>query len=353
MRVLVASGSPREVGRAIGEDAADLVRAAVELICRFDVPEAELEARLSAVRTRLEETFPHVLEEAEGLAEGAGVAADEILSLSVSPDLSGRLPGYCSLAAVPTERGVLVGKNLDTTERMGRLQVVQRIEPDEGHAYAHVTTAGAMWTDGGVNDAGLALVNASVAAGRSEPRGVPDGIFARELLRSCADVPEALELAGAHELRSLGENILVADAAGRSAVVEKLPGGTATRASDERAAVVACNHVLSPELAGLMAPDDEIQENSARRFERLDAARRRPGEWTEERLRALLTEPAGGIWQNGEDGLFTVATVELSPAERRLSIVSARDGGAEVSLATPTSTPRGAGKEEPIHGRSQ
>ena len=83
------------------EEAGDLVRSAVDLICRFDLPEAEVVAHLRGVERRLAETFPETLDEARGIADGAGVGADEALALSVCSDLSGKLPAWCSLVAVP------------------------------------------------------------------------------------------------------------------------------------------------------------------------------------------------------------------------------------------------------------
>ena len=156
--------------------------------------------------------MPHILEEAEGLAAGANIASDQALALSISIDLCNRLPGYCSALALPSEEGVLLAKNLDSLPEMAPLQVLERIGPDDGLAYLNFTLAGAMWTDGGVNEAGLGLVCASLTPATTNPAGLPDGIVIREVLRLCSTVDEATGFLAGHPPMSLGENIIVADA---------------------------------------------------------------------------------------------------------------------------------------------
>jgi isopenicillin-N N-acyltransferase-like protein len=327
MRVLDAVGSPAEIGYAIGVAAPELVHEAVARICRFDLPAGELGARLGSLERLLARELPHVLEEADGLAEGAGVARQDALALSVCSDLSGRLPAWCSLVAVEGEEGILVGKNLDTPAEMAPIQVVERMAPDGALRFAHVTTAGAMWTDGGVNEAGLALVNASLAPAATNPEGLPDGILVRELLARCSDVDEAVALATSRRVRTLGENVLVADAGGRTAVVEMLPAGNAVREGEPAA---ACNHVLSEELRAAMSREDPLRENSERRFERLREVRRTGGRWTLTDLVPLLEDPVKGIRQDGSAGIWTVATFALSPGERRMWV--SEQGGEQTEL---------------------
>ncbi len=338
MRVLDAVGSPAEIGYAIGAAAPDLVHEAVARICRFDLPAGELRARLGALELLLARELPHVLEEADGLAEGAGVSRQDALALSVCSDLSGRLPAWCSLVAVEGEgeEGILVGKNLDTPEEMAPIQVVERIAPDGALRFAHVTTAGAMWTDGGVNEAGLALVNASLAPAAANPEGLPDGILVRELLARCTDVEEAVALATSRRVRTLGENVLLADAGGRTAVVEMLPAGNAVREGEPAA---ACNHVLGEELRPAMSQEDPLRENSERRFEHLREAARTGRRWTIPDLVSLLEDPAKGIRQDGSAGIWTVATFALSPRARRMW-VSEQEGEQAELVEVETSLAR-------------
>jgi hypothetical protein len=75
VRVIDAAGEPLELGRQIGAAAPDLIERAVQQMCRFEVAEDELERRLAAIEQRLAKAFPSVLNECEGLAEGAGMVS--------------------------------------------------------------------------------------------------------------------------------------------------------------------------------------------------------------------------------------------------------------------------------------
>ena len=99
--------------------------------------------------------MPHILEEAEGLAAGAKIAIDQALALSISIDLCNRLPGYCYRARPSVRGGCAPRQEPGLSSGDGALQVLERIGPDDGLAYLNFTLAGAMWTDGGVNEAGL------------------------------------------------------------------------------------------------------------------------------------------------------------------------------------------------------
>jgi hypothetical protein len=319
VRLIEARGTSYDIGRAVGRAVPELVVSAVARICRLDVPAATVSARLTEIEAALASSFPHVLEEANGLAEGARIDRRDALLLSVASDVHGKLPGWCSLGAVPGPDGTLVGKNLDQSPDLAPLQVVEFIARDGDYAYVHLTTAGAMWTDGGVNERGLALVNASIEASGADPVGVPDGILVRELLARCADVREAVELATSQGVRTLGENVLVADADGRSAVIELLPGGHAVR---EGFSIVACNHPLVADLVPLASPADPIRGNSERRTQRLTDLAAVRQSWTIDEMAEALADHDGGICQHGQEGLWTIASLVLAPRSRRMWFAS-------------------------------
>jgi len=315
LRLLEARGTAYEVGYAIGSQAADLVRETVAVVCRVDLADEEVARRLGRVEQNLARAFPDVLDEARGLGDGAGIGAREALALTAVTELTGQLPGFCSVGAFRGRDGVLVGKNLDTAPGLRNVQVLERIAFDDGLAFLQLTSAGAMWTDGGVNEAGLALANASVETSVSNPDGVPDGIIAREVLRHCENVADAVAFVGRYSPMTLGENIALADADGRSAVIEMLPARQSVR---EGGTVVACNHALAAELVPLASAADPIRPNSERRLARLDEVVAQRPAWSAGLLAAALRDHEGGICQHDEDGLTTVASLIASPAGRWL-----------------------------------
>jgi isopenicillin-N N-acyltransferase-like protein len=317
VRVIDAAGEPRELGRQIGAAAPDLVARAVQLTCRIELAEDEFERRLSAIEQRLAAAFPSVLDESDGLAQGAGIATRDALVLSVCGDLTGRLPGWCTLAALPGAAGPLLAKNLDTRLELRELQVIERLSPAGGIGYTHLTTAGSMWTEGGLNEAGLALVNSSLQAASGNPDGVPDGILAREILARCSDVEEALALIASLEVRTNGENLVLADSGGATALVSKLPAGQSVRRGG---ALAVTNHPLDDGLLYAMDADDPIADNSRRRYARLCELVDVAESWDLTALERLLAAP--GIAQDGDAGLHTIAALVIDPAGACVRVAS-------------------------------
>jgi len=318
-----AGGSPYEIGKTIGAACRDRVQAAIAIICVFEAKAAEIDERLDQVVGHLDKIFPEAVQEARGLADGARVALKDALLLSFAPEIDGRLPGFCSLLAVPGENGPLLGKNLDTPAALEPLQVVQHLSPAGGIPFVHITTAGAMWSDGGVNGDGFALVNASLASARKEKTGIPDGYLVREALARCSTTDEAVSFLTKHSFRSAGENLILADASGNVAVLEIVPGRHAV-ARNARPPVVACNHALDPTVAADQAPNDPIRENSKGRrsaLQRITTA----GTWNEDAVFAALSDRH--VMLSGADDLWTVASIAICPAKRRLDTSITGSGG--------------------------
>ena len=164
--LIEASGDPHERGVSRGLAAPGLIRSALAEVLNPEVRRVASLRELEELSMLMAGRMPEVLEELDGISAATGISARELLMMSTVSDLTGRLPGWCSLVARHDGHNWLLGKNLDSTAQLGRLQVVERVVPRHGYPFVHVTTAGACWTDGGVNGEGLALVNASVATTR-------------------------------------------------------------------------------------------------------------------------------------------------------------------------------------------
>jgi hypothetical protein len=317
MSIVFASGSPYEIGQTRGESAPELVKLAVAHICGLDGAERYDREKLRIIQERLLTAMPRVVAESIGVAAGAGISEREALALSVAPDLLSRLPGYCSLVSVRSDEGTVLAKNLDSDLAMRPLQVIERIRPDEGLEYVHLTTAGAMWTDGGVNTAGLAMVNASLLPADTNPAGYPDGIVTREMLRECSTVAEAIDFARGTPTMTFGENLLIADATGRITNLQLMPHGVAVN-DDEP--IACCNHPADAFLLTQMAQDDPIAANSRRRLDRLRTElSRASSEPPVARSSSLL----GSVVQTGDSGLFTIAQLLLQVEQCSLGFARA------------------------------
>jgi isopenicillin-N N-acyltransferase like protein len=319
VRVVEASGSPFEVGRKRGAAVPELVRTAFEVMC---CPRP-VGTSLERLRDRLAKDMPHIVEEAEGLAVGADLAPLDALALSVCSDLSGQLPGFCSLVGLSASGEVVLGKNLDAPLTIQPLQVIEHVAPSDGIPYVHVTTAGAMWTDGGLNAYGLALVNASVRAKAVNHRGLPDGIVVREVLRQCESPEAAVDFLKRQAVLTFGENLLLADPAGRVAKLQVMPFGVA---AEFGASIYCCNRVADNALAAQMAGDDPISANSRHREQIL--ARLMPG--------PSLTNPTkkapellDAVIQENDARLATIAQLVVDVSRRRFGFRIPRDSNSD------------------------
>ena len=187
-----------------------------------------------------------LLEEIEGIAEGAGRGVDEILALNVRteilpPSFLERLSaawlatqlgrpadfGECTAIAVLPERSgsgeTLLAQNWDWLGSQRDALVILRARDPDGGGFMTLTEAG-MLAKIGCNAAGLGVcLNILRSLDDGAAPGVPTHVLLRRLL-GCGSVAEAERL-----LRTLrfgaSSNILCADAGGHAASFELSPGG--------------------------------------------------------------------------------------------------------------------------------
>jgi hypothetical protein len=225
----------------------------------------------------------------------------------------------CTLVGLAqTAPGELIGKSLDVTEGDEAYVLAQRVRPTDGYCFVHLTFAGTIWTDGGVNECGLAEVNSSLCTCAANRQGYPPFLMLRELLECCATVEEAARLALERDAINYGNNILLADESGGMAVVERSVTRQALRRrADDSPTLFATNHSLAPELEEVLGGGEVLLSNSRERFEHLlnltppDSL---PG------LQNLFrdhTQP-GGFCQHGQGNLHTIAALIVAPRLRQM-----------------------------------
>jgi len=294
-------GSHREAGRAIGAATAATVREATA--APFD---AELAGRFRAVAV---EHLPALVEELDGVAEGAG--ADPLAVFAASVEELGSqafAPTGCSDLVVTSERTadghLLVAHNNDLeSEVEDHIVAIERRV--EGEPTIFSLGAGP-WLSVGWNDAGLSVTGNELTPA-DDRVGIPRLVQMRDVCTR-AGVAEAIE-AILHPARASSYNWVLAHRDGEVANVE----GSATSA--------AVTHPLD----GGLAHTNDYRHPDMRRFERspwatgsakrCDRAERllaetREEKLTVERLRELLADHDGApeaICRHGdEDGVKTV-----------------------------------------------
>jgi isopenicillin-N N-acyltransferase-like protein len=170
-------------------------------------------------------TFPHLLDEVAGIAEGAGLAYGDVLALNTRTEVMNlsfarralECSAFAAQGAATVDGHVLIGENWDWLTQTTDTVVVL-----ETPTLTSVVEAGLL-AKTGVGAGGVALVtNALVSdADRGEP-GLPYHVLLRAAL-DAASLEEVIELL-VRGPRASSANYLVADPAG-AANVETAPGG--------------------------------------------------------------------------------------------------------------------------------
>lgn len=196
---------------------------------------------IEAQRAATARLAPEALEELGGIADGFGLAADEVfvfLHLGCIADLARMAaePDGCTAFA----QGGVVAKNRDFRPEHAALQRAFALR-DPAWGGRSVLALGSLGAPGawssGINSDGLALADTQIPTARHGP-GLLRYFLMNRLLARCASVAEALA-----EIRALphagGGSLVLADAGGAAAAVELRHGQVAI---EEAAAVARTNH---------------------------------------------------------------------------------------------------------------
>jgi isopenicillin-N N-acyltransferase-like protein len=142
------AGTPREMGRAHGAQAGERIRGFVDYLgASLKLSRESLRKRAARFQPLFERHCPHLLEEAAGLAEGAGIDPLEGLAVQLRGELAGVSDEACTAFVVSREAtahgGTLIGQNSDTPAELMQYAYVLRLAPDDRPRIL-------MWTFGGM-----------------------------------------------------------------------------------------------------------------------------------------------------------------------------------------------------------
>lgn len=181
-------GSPRVMGRQIGDAARELIRGfcavAMDRVNQTVRIERAAALDVAAKSIPLAETYaPDMVEELRGTAEAAGVSLDELMLLQVRNQLRATDAGCTSFSVAPP-RSVqrLVGQNWDNDPALDEFTIVLTRQPIGKPASTTLTQAGLIGYIG-FNDAGIGMCLNSLPA-PSRQFGVPHYFMVREILES-------------------------------------------------------------------------------------------------------------------------------------------------------------------------
>jgi isopenicillin-N N-acyltransferase like protein len=230
------TGDPRERGRQYGEQARERVGRSVGLYRRVFQHYAgwswdRVTSHARDYRPAIEAVRPRYLDEMAGIADGAGLAVDDILALNVRTEImfaavARKAAGECtSFAILPSGTAgghPLIGQNWDWKTGCTETVVVLEAQQDVGPSYVTVVEAGLL-AKTGMNSAGIGLVTNALVSDedRGDP-GLPYHVILRSILdaRNLTDALDAVQ----HHPRSSAANYLVASREGMAVDIEAAPG---------------------------------------------------------------------------------------------------------------------------------
>ena len=344
---LICQGSPRAIGLAHGKGATQQIRNSIALYTTLfgetagiDWPEAR--RRAQAFVPSIQYHAPHLYEEMQGIADGAGagVDVDDILTLNVRSEIAltnySDSDGCTSLAGVDpagTDH-VFLAQNWDWVEEAADSLVLVDLRAD-GKPRALLMCEAGIVGKFGLNTHGFGVCMNAIRCGAQDASRLPVHIALR-LAIECPSFAAAKAMLDAKGLASTC-NIVMADRGGAFGSVECSPrGNTVIRAAPGETIVCHTNHLYAPDGApGLV---DHPAANSFARLARIRQLTRGRAPQSMQQVRAWLSDehglPAAICRQRppnatGTERMVTLATIIMDLTALEL----------EVSFGRPSLSP--------------
>jgi isopenicillin-N N-acyltransferase-like protein len=297
----ISSAEPRERGRQHGEAA----RAQIDRSISYYAESFERSSGLSWERVLervprwnplIEAYLPGILEEVEGIAEGANRRVEEILALNGRGELAHANPFAddaeegCSSFAITEAAGdghVYCGQNWDWREQTTDTVVMLRIEQPPKPTIVMQTEAGQVGRQG-ANSAGIGLNANGLGARFGDALGLPQPYIRRKVL-DAAGFDDALE-AVFESSQSVCTNLLLTHRSGFAIDVETTPARHGWLYPTD-GLLVHANHFIAFVPEQIAATYRPFSPDSLYRVPRIERVlRRAPEATTPEELRALVRE---------------------------------------------------------------
>jgi len=311
------AGTPKEMGFAHGRQLRTRIHATVDAMRArvgsepYEASWRDFQATLAYCRTHV----PDLVEEMEGIAEGAAVDFREVFNINAHLDLLvwKRLiwdtqdeigDDACSSHAVATRSEVLLGWNGDDWTGWMDCGAVVRGRPVEGEPFVYWSLAGSVGRPG--MNLHLALGANSLPSRRWRADGLLYPMVSRRLL-ACRTAEEGIAVFRRYT-RCCAMNYMIADRAGHLADIESDTEKVALLEPEDREwtpYLLHTNCYLDPDLAGReVDPDAECPRlTAARRLYREGSPSDVPG------VRAIQADHTGGICVHRDDVCTIVSFV--------------------------------------------
>lgn len=303
--ILRLRGTPRAMGLQQGALLRDEIQGLLRYVHQFVGPR-----ELPRAFARAEELYGRRLparfrEELEGLAEGSGVELRELLLAQCFTDLYRGLG--CTCVAAPVAGGPALARNLDFPGfgYLARYSLVVVRQPEGGRRTVSVTWPGLIGVLSGQSRE-LALAVMVVHDAEGAAAGLPFQLVFRRVLEEASDLEQAHALL--RELpRTVTNNLMVVEAAGRAAVFELGRDAVTRRDPPPHRWLVSTNHFVSESLRERRASFSFW--NSRSRLEDARGCRPTDRSYTRDDLTRALRESEVAVTQ--QSMLFLPASGEV------------------------------------------
>lgn len=286
------------------------------------------------------QAWPHgqeLIDEMQGIAEGASVAFNDIAGLNFTYDLGERTA--CSMALLPsTLDGPILLNTLDDFPGGKYHQnypcFIQVAYPTKGRAMVTLCNYGTVWAHQGLNDAGLAI--GSTSGGIGAPRGGANyegmyyAVVSRYALQFHQLADDTIKLFTANRQVSKGINVSVLDRQGKGAIFEYSAFAVGVRPTKTNEPLYATNFFQTDQYPPYDKSTEEFDymKNARARYKRfgeLFSSRKAPGVET---ARGALLDA-----NNGQQGQICQDNNVMITATANLFVC--RDATAHVWLGPP------------------
>lgn len=266
--VLEVAGTPGDCGLAQGSAFASKIHTNLQFYLQWlsqsgRVPEERLLELARGFAPVLEQHFPAMLEEIDGVARGAGLTLEQVLLINARTDIMALVEAELAVDKVPActalaieghvrgQRLLALAQNWDWDPILSDAPIVLRSKPHDGPALVTLVEAGMIGKIGfNAHRLGVCLNFLGHSSdGRPHSFGVPIHCLLRAVM-DCATIDQAISVVDSSP-RCASANFMLArqGADGPQAVDLEITPDTVAILRGDDAGLVHTNHFLDPALA--------------------------------------------------------------------------------------------------------
>jgi predicted choloylglycine hydrolase len=331
-----AEGTHRQIGHQHGEQAKEHIKSHLDFMCSsMELSRKQLRDRALAYRPLFEEYCPHLIDEIQGLAEGAGITFADGLATNIRGALSQTPEGGCTAFVVSklgtSDGEILIGQNSDMLPAAMEFAYVLHVKPKD-KPEALMWTFGGMIGYHGINSRGVGNF-ANDLGGGPKPRFAMPHYPLKRLMLECETLDEVEQLLRRIPLWVNG-NYVLCDGRGEILDVEATVDGPQLLTDNEAGFIAHSNHFVCSKYG----TDENYKQSAADSFTRLDRMneliKSRIGKLTADDFKKFLRDRDGdpsGICRQAQTtdptadwvtAGITIASIVAEPAKRQIHVAA-------------------------------